>query len=113
MNSASSRSTRVIRLKICKPSFDNIFQNTCRAPRRSRARTPAMLARRRARNSRWQTLRDPVRKAIAFGVESMTLNQAAAESGEPEPLHQLRVASRRLRASIELFSGVIYAGQLK
>jgi len=60
-----------------------------------------------------ETVADAARKAIAFGVESMTLNQAAAESGDPEPLHQLRVASRRLRASIELFSGVIYAGQLK
>ncbi len=60
-----------------------------------------------------ETVADAARKAIAFGIESMTLNQAAAESGEPEPLHQLRVASRRLRASIELFSGVIYAGQLK
>src|SRR6266850_1007694 len=52
MNSASLRSTRAVRLKICKPSFDTISRNTCRAP-------------------------------------------------------------RRLRASIELFSGVIYAGQLK
>ncbi len=60
-----------------------------------------------------ETVADAARKAIAFGVESMTLNQAAAENGDAEPLHQLRVASRRLRASIELFSGVIYAGQLK
>jgi CHAD domain-containing protein len=59
------------------------------------------------------TVADAARKAIAFGVESMTVNQAAAESGDAEPLHQLRVASRRLRASIELFSGVIYAAQLK
>ena len=60
-----------------------------------------------------ETVADAARKAIAFGVESMTLNQAAAEGGDTEPLHQLRVASRRLRASIELFSGAIYAGQLK
>src|ERR1700687_6192320 len=60
-----------------------------------------------------ETVADAARRAIAFGVESMTLNQAAAEDGDAEPLHQLRVASRRLRASIELFSGVIYAGQLK
>ena len=59
------------------------------------------------------TVADAARKAIAFGVESMTLNQAAAEGGDTESLHQLRVASRRLRASIELFSGAIYAGQLK
>jgi len=60
-----------------------------------------------------ETVADAARKAIAFGVESITLNQAAAEGGDAEPLHQLRVASRRLRASIELFSGVIYAGHLK
>ena len=60
-----------------------------------------------------ETVADAARKAIAFGVASMTFNQAAAESGDAEPLHQLRVASRRLRASIELFSGVIYARQLK
>ena len=40
-------------------------------------------------------------------------HQSAAESGEVEPLHQLRVATRRLRASVELFSNVIYAAQLK
>jgi CHAD domain-containing protein len=60
-----------------------------------------------------ETVADAARKAIAFGVESVTFNRDAAASGEAEPLHQLRVASRRLRASIELFSGVIYAGQLK
>jgi CHAD domain-containing protein len=60
-----------------------------------------------------ETVADAARKAIAFGVESVTFNRDAAASGEPEPLHQLRVASRRLRASIELFSGVIYAGQLR
>lgn len=40
-------------------------------------------------------------------------HQSAAESGDEEPLHQLRVAARRLRASIELFASVIYAAQLK
>ena len=59
------------------------------------------------------TVAEAARKAIAFGVESITLNQAAAEGGDAEPLHQLRVASRRMRASIELFSGIIYASQLK
>jgi CHAD domain-containing protein len=60
-----------------------------------------------------ETVADAARKAIVFGAESLTRNQAAAESGEVEPLHQLRVATRRLRASIELFSSVIYASQLK
>jgi triphosphatase len=60
-----------------------------------------------------ETVANAARKAIAFGVESITLNQAAAEGGDAEALHQLRVASRRLRASIELFSGFLYAAQLK
>ncbi len=60
-----------------------------------------------------ETVADAARKAIAFGAESLLHNQAAAESGDAEPLHQLRVATRRLRASIELFSSVIYAAQLK
>ena len=60
-----------------------------------------------------ETVADAARKAIAFGAESLLRNQAAAEAGEAEPLHQLRVATRRLRASIELFSSVIYAAQLR
>ena len=60
-----------------------------------------------------ETVADAARKAIAFGAESLLRNQTAAESGDAEPLHQLRVATRRLRASIELFSSVIYAAQLK
>ena len=60
-----------------------------------------------------ETVADAARKAIAFGAESLLRNQNAAEAGDAEPLHQLRVATRRLRASIELFSNVIYAAQLK
>jgi len=60
-----------------------------------------------------ETVADAARKAIAFGAESLLRHQTAAESGEAEPLHQLRVATRRLRASVELFSNVIYAAQLK
>jgi CHAD domain-containing protein len=60
-----------------------------------------------------ETVADAARKAIAFGAESLLRHQNAAESGEAEPLHQLRVATRRLRATIDLFSTVIYAAQLK
>lgn len=60
-----------------------------------------------------ESVADAARKAIAFGAEALLRNQAAAESGEVEPLHQLRVATRRLRASVELFSTFIYASQLK
>jgi CHAD domain-containing protein len=59
------------------------------------------------------TVGDAARQALAFGAETLLRHQNAAESGDAEPLHQLRVATRRLRASIELFSNVIYAAQLK
>jgi CHAD domain-containing protein len=68
---------------------------------------------RRVTLSPGETVADAARKAIAFGAESLSLHQAAAQCDEAEPLHQLRVAARRLRASIELFSTVIYAAQLK
>ena len=68
---------------------------------------------RRVTLSPGETVADAARKAIAFGAESLLRHQNAAESGEAEPLHQLRVATRRLRATIELFSNVIYAAQLK
>ena len=77
------------------------------------ASRPDAPAPRRVTLSPAETVADAARKAIAFGAESLLRNQNAAESGEAEPLHQLRVATRRLRASIELFSNVIYAAQLK
>jgi CHAD domain-containing protein len=68
---------------------------------------------RRVTLSAGETVADAARKAIAFGAESLMRHQGAAESGEVEPLHQLRVSTRRLRGTVELFSNVIYAGQLK
>ena len=68
---------------------------------------------RRVTLSPGETVADAARKAIASGLESLLRHQVAVESGEAEPLHQLRVATRRLRATIELFSSVIYASQLK
>jgi CHAD domain-containing protein len=59
------------------------------------------------------TVAAAARQALAFGAESLLWHQNAAESGDEEPLHQLRVAARRLRASIELFASAIYAAQLK
>ncbi|MGB6554081.1 MAG: CHAD domain-containing protein [Candidatus Binataceae bacterium] len=49
--------------------------------------------------------------ALGFGANSLERDRTAAAAGEIEPIHQLRVASRRLRAAIEMFSGVIHAGQ--
>ncbi|MGA7873969.1 MAG: CHAD domain-containing protein [Candidatus Binatus sp.] len=68
---------------------------------------------RRVTLSPGETVADAARKALAFGAESLLRHQSAAESGDAESLHQLRVATRRLRASIELFSNVIYAAQLR
>jgi CHAD domain-containing protein len=68
---------------------------------------------RRVTLSPGESVAGAARKAIAFGLASLTGHQIAAEAGDAEALHQLRVASRRLRASIELFSGVLYAAQLK
>ena len=68
---------------------------------------------RRVTLSPGETLADAARKAIAFGADALVRHQNAAESGDAEALHQLRVATRRLRASIELFSSVIYASQIK
>lgn len=50
--------------------------------------------------------------ALAFGADTLERECAAAVAGEIEPIHQLRVASRRLRAAIEMFSGVLHAGQV-
>ncbi len=68
---------------------------------------------RRLELSPGETVVAAARKAIAFGAEALLWHQSAAESGDEEPLHQLRVSARRLRASIELFASVIYAAQLK
>ena len=52
-------------------------------------------------------------RAITFHCDAMKRQHDAAVAGEIEPVHQLRVSSRRLRAAIELFSGVLYASALK
>lgn len=60
------------------------------------------------------------RSAIAFHLRALTAQVAAAERGEREPIHQLRVATRRLRATLLLLAPYISAlrprqrdGQLK
>jgi len=51
--------------------------------------------------------------SITFYCDAMKRQHDAAVAGQIEPVHQLRVSSRRLRAAIELFSGVLYASALK
>jgi CHAD domain-containing protein len=53
------------------------------------------------------------RKAIAASLEALSSNQEPASRGEVEAMHQLRVSSRRLRASIQVFEKVLYAAQVR
>ena len=52
---------------------------------------------------------DAARDAIAFGSAALERYRAAAAAGESEPIHQLRVSARRLRASLHLFESVAHA----
>jgi CHAD domain-containing protein len=49
--------------------------------------------------------------AITFGCEALERESPAAAAGEIEPIHQLRVATRRLRAAMDLFSHIVNATQ--
>jgi CHAD domain-containing protein len=49
------------------------------------------------------------RSAIAFHFRVLTAQVPAAMSGDTEPVHQVRVATRRLRAAIHLFAPYISA----
>jgi CHAD domain-containing protein len=55
---------------------------------------------------------DAARLAMATGVAAMMHHEAEALAGEIEPLHQMRVAARRLRATVQLFAGVIHGSRL-
>jgi len=55
---------------------------------------------------------DNARKALAVGAASLEHNRIPSELGEVEALHQLRVATRRLRACVELFAGSLYASKV-
>jgi CHAD domain-containing protein len=49
------------------------------------------------------------RSAIAFHVRSLIAQVPGAQRGEPEPIHQVRVAARRLRSAVRLFATYISA----
>ncbi|MHB8382462.1 MAG: CHAD domain-containing protein [Candidatus Binataceae bacterium] len=49
--------------------------------------------------------------ALGFGADTLERERVPAAAGEAEPIHQLRVAARRLRAAVEMFSSVMHAGQ--
>src|SRR5438132_75091 len=46
--------------------------------------------------------------ALTTGLDGLIFHQPGVIAGEVEPLHQLRVTARRLRAVVELFDGVIH-----
>jgi CHAD domain-containing protein len=52
------------------------------------------------------------RFALAIGVAAMKQHETAAIAGEIEPLHQMRVSARRLRATVQLFAGVIHGSRV-
>jgi CHAD domain-containing protein len=52
------------------------------------------------------------RAVVAFHLRTFMREEAGARAGEVEPVHQLRVATRRLRATLRLFAPVLPAGTL-
>ncbi|WP_173568952.1 CYTH and CHAD domain-containing protein [Acetobacter conturbans] len=54
--------------------------------------------------SREMTLVEGFRTLIQAGVNGLIANQPAAEAGDPEAIHQMRVAIRQLRTMLQLFS---------
>ena len=56
-----------------------------------------------------QTITAAVHQAIILGGIALERHREAAAAGQSEPIHQLRVTARRLRASLHLFAGVIHA----
>jgi CHAD domain-containing protein len=57
------------------------------------------------------TLATSAAKAITLGCAALEREEPAAAIGEIEPIHQLRVATRRLRAALDLFARVINGTQ--
>ncbi len=60
-----------------------------------------------------EPLQGAAARALHFATEALTREQSAAAAGEVEAVHQLRVATRRLRAIVELFSSIIHATRVK
>ncbi|MGH7985163.1 MAG: CHAD domain-containing protein [Candidatus Binataceae bacterium] len=54
-----------------------------------------------------------MRTTLTHGVATLRERKLAAAAGEIEAIHQFRVALRRLRAAVELMSGVIHGARLK
>jgi CHAD domain-containing protein len=57
------------------------------------------------------SIADSARLALAGGVTALKHYETAAVAGEIEPVHQMRVSVRRLRATIRLFATVIHGAR--
>ena len=57
-------------------------------------------------------LRTAAVKAMRDGIALVCFHEEAALLGEVEPLHQMRVSSRRLRAAVEVFAGVMHGARV-
>jgi triphosphatase len=53
--------------------------------------------------------REAVRAVVRFHLRAFAREEAGARAGEVEPVHQLRVATRRLRAAFRLFGPLLPA----
>lgn len=56
---------------------------------------------------------EAARLTLATGVAAMKQHEAAAIAGDIEALHQMRVGTRRIRASVQLFAGVIHGSRMR
>jgi CHAD domain-containing protein len=57
------------------------------------------------------SIADSARLALATGVTALKHYETAAMAGEVEPVHQMRVTVRRLRATVRLFATVIHGAR--
>jgi len=57
-------------------------------------------------------LADAARLTFAIAVAAMMYYETAAIAGEIEPLHQMRVATRRLRAIVQLFASALHGSRV-
>ncbi|HEX4210728.1 MAG TPA: CHAD domain-containing protein [Candidatus Binataceae bacterium] len=57
-------------------------------------------------------LKTAAASAMRDGIVLVRFHQEAALRGEVEPLHQMRVASRRLRAAVEVFASVMHGARV-
>jgi CHAD domain-containing protein len=53
-----------------------------------------------------------VEAALKIARDTITVQQAGAVAGEVEPLHQMRIAMRRLRSLVELVTQVVHASRV-